>query len=163
MTVGIAAKGYKVAYEPNAYAVETASASVGEELKRKIRIAAGGFQAIFRLLPILNIFKYGVLTFQYVSHRVLRWTLAPLALPILLITNILLAMSGSMFFTAFLVAQLAFYVAALGGYLLEKRKLKIKALFVPYYFCIMNYAVYRGFLRFISGNQSVLWERAKRA
>ena len=34
-------------------------ASVKEELKRKIRIAAGGLQAISRLLPLLNIFRYG--------------------------------------------------------------------------------------------------------
>ncbi|MFK7907650.1 MAG: glycosyltransferase family 2 protein, partial [Chitinophagales bacterium] len=72
MTLRIAQKGYKVRYEPNAYAVEGPSASVKEELKRKIRIAAGGIQAIVRLAPLLNIFKYGMLTFQYVSHRVLR-------------------------------------------------------------------------------------------
>ena len=46
---------------------------------------------------------------------------------------------------------------------LEKKQLRLKALFVPYYFCVMHYAVYRGFFRFVKGNQSVLWERAKRA
>ena len=38
----IAAKGYRIIYEPQAYAMETASENVTEELKRKIRIAAGG-------------------------------------------------------------------------------------------------------------------------
>lgn len=163
MTMRIAKKGYVVRYEPEAEAVETSSASVGEELKRKIRIAAGGLQSIVRLAPLLNIFKYGMLTFQYVSHRVLRWTLAPLALPIILILNIILAQQGSTFYQWILVAQIAFYILASIGYLLEKRKLKVKAFFVPYYFCVMNYAVYRGFGRFMSGQQSVLWEKAKRA
>lgn len=163
MTLRIAQKGYKVVYEPNAFASEGQSASIKEELKRKIRIAAGGFQAIARLKPLLNPFKYGTLTFQYISHRVLRWTLAPLALPILMITNILLAIYGSPIFQYILIAQIAFYVFAFLGYLLEKQKLKIKAFFIPYYFCIMNYAVYRGFGRIIAGSQSSVWERAKRA
>ena len=162
MTMGIAGKGYKVVYEPQAFAAETASASVKEELKRKIRIAAGGIQAIVRLAPMLLPFKNPVLTFQYISHRVLRWTLAPLALPILLIVNIILAMKGIGLFQVFLLLQVIFYVSALIGYILEKRKLKFKAFFVPYYFCIMNYAMYRGFFRFLGGKQSVLWERAKR-
>jgi len=162
MTMRIAAKGYKVAYEPEAYAVETASASVAEELKRKIRIAAGGFQSIVRLSDLLNIFKYGLLSFQYISHRVLRWTLAPISLLLLFISSMILAQKGSTFYQIVLAGQIAFYALALGGYLLEKQKLKIKIFFVPYYFCIMNYAVFRGFFRYISGRQSVLWERAKR-
>ena len=45
----------------------------------------------------------------------------------------------------------------------ERRHMKVKAFFVPYYFCVMNYAVYAGFLRYCKGSQSVLWEKAKRA
>ncbi|MGB0931327.1 MAG: glycosyltransferase family 2 protein [Chitinophagales bacterium] len=163
MTLRIAQKGYKVRYEPNAYAVEGPSASVKEELKRKIRIAAGGIQAIVRLAPLLNIFKYGMLTFQYVSHRVLRWTLAPLVLPLILATNIALAVSTGGMYLAILMLQVLFYAFAAMGYVFEQKKIKVKAFFVPYYFCIMNYAVYRGFMRNWAGSQSVMWEKAKRA
>lgn len=163
LTMRIAQKGFRVQYEPEAYAVETSSASVGEELKRKVRIAAGGLQAVVRLAPLLNIFRYGILTFQYVSHRVLRWTLAPLFLPVLLVINIVLAIQGSRFYQTILLLQIIFYLAAWTGYLLEKRKLKAKAFFVPYYFCVMNYSMYAGFVRLLRGQQSVLWERAKRA
>jgi len=162
LTLRIAQKGYQVRYEPEAYAMEGPSASVGEELKRKIRIAAGGIQAIVRLSPLLNPFKYGILSFQYVSHRVLRWSLAPLALLVLLLTNIVLAIQGSAFFQAILLLQIGFYVAAFIGKVCETRKLKVKAFFVPYYFFIMNYAVYMGLVRFLKGSQSVLWEKAKR-
>lgn len=163
MTMRIAQKGYRVAYEPGAYAVETSSASVQEELKRKVRIAAGGLQAAVRLAPLLNIFRYGTLTFQYVSHRLLRWTLAPAFLPLIFIVNILLATNGPGIYFVILLIQLVFYGAALTGYFLEQRKLKVKAFFIPYYFCVMNYAMYAGLYRLLRGKQSVLWEKSERA
>src|SRR5207237_3014193 len=61
----IAAKGYKIVYEPDAYAVETAAASVKEELKRKIRICAGGWQSMQRLRKRLTAAKSPLLYFQY--------------------------------------------------------------------------------------------------
>jgi poly-beta-1,6-N-acetyl-D-glucosamine synthase len=163
MTMRIAQKGYRVAYEPGAYAVENASASVKEELKRKIRIAAGGLQACVRLASLLNPFRYGVLSFQYISHRVLRWTFAPLALPILFLLNFRLARSGDTFYELLFIVQILFYIFALIGYFLAKYRIKNKFFFVPYYFCVMNYAMYAGFLRLVRGRQSVLWERSKRA
>jgi hypothetical protein len=114
-----------------------------------------------RLSELLNPFKYGVITFQYVSHRVLRWTLAPLALPVIFILNLLLWKQG-VFYQGIMVAQILFYASALLGYLLEKRKIRLKLLFIPYYFCMMNYAVYAGFRRYLKGSQSVLWEKAAR-
>ena len=49
ISMQITLKGYKIIYEPEAYAIETASENVTEELKRKIRIAAGGIQSILWL------------------------------------------------------------------------------------------------------------------
>ena len=163
LTMRIAQKGYRVAYEPNAYAVESSSASIPEELKRKVRIAAGGLQAAVRLAPILNIFRYGTLSFQYISHRLLRWTLAPLSLPLILLSNIFLALEGYRFYQIILGFQLLFYALATLGWLLERRQIKIKVLFIPYYFCLMNYAMYAGFFRLLKGKQSVIWEKSERA
>ncbi len=164
MTMRIAQRGYKVVYEPEAFAVEGHSANMEEEMKRKVRIAAGGLQAVYRLSPILNIFKYGWLSFQYISHRVLRWTIAPIALPILFVLNFYLYKTElNPIYKWLMLAQIVFYAFAVIGYFLEQRKLKIKAFFIPYYFCMMNWAVYRGCFRLIKGNQSVVWEKAKRA
>lgn len=161
VSLRIAMQGYTIQYNPEAYAIETASANVKEELKRKIRIAAGGIQSVVRLAPLLNIFKYGILSFQYISHRVLRWTITPLALLIILIINALLIPLSAVY-QLLMAAQILFYIAALLGWYLESKKIKVKILFVPYYFFIMNYAVYRGFFRYIKGRQHVNWERAKR-
>lgn len=162
ISLRVAMRGYKIDYDPEAYAQETASANVKEELKRKIRIAAGGIQSVVRLYPLLNIFKYKMLSFQYISHRVLRWTVTPLALLMLLFVNISLAFQ-SPFFAVVLVLQGLFYFSALLGWMLENRRLKVKLFFIPYYFYIMNYAVFMGFFRYIKRTQSVNWERAKRA
>jgi cellulose synthase/poly-beta-1,6-N-acetylglucosamine synthase-like glycosyltransferase len=162
ISLRVAMQGYKIDYDPEAYAIESASANVKEELKRKIRIAAGGIQSVVRLVPLLNMFRYGILSFQYISHRVLRWTITPLALMCILLINSVLAFHSPFFFGV-LVLQLLFYVAALTGWVLESKKMKVKVLFVPYYFLIMNYAVYAGFFRFIKKKQSVNWERAQRA
>ena len=161
MSFKIIQKGYKIAYEPDAYALEEPSASVKEELKRKVRIAAGGIQSIVRLSALLNPFRYGVITFQYVSHRVLRWTLAPLALPLIFCLNMFLLNQG-WFYQVFFAGQVLFYLLALAGFLLEKKHIRLKMLFIPYYFCMMNYAVYAGFVRYLKGSQSVLWEKAAR-
>ena len=162
ISLRVAMSGYKIDYNPEAYAIETASANVKEELKRKIRIAAGGIQSIVRLYPLLNIFKYGILSFQYISHRVLRWTITPLALILILVINIILAPFSNLFLVI-LVLQILFYLAALIGWSLENKKLKVKIFFIPYYFFIMNYAVFMGFARYLRNTQSVNWERAKRA
>jgi cellulose synthase/poly-beta-1,6-N-acetylglucosamine synthase-like glycosyltransferase len=153
--------GYKIDYNPNAYAIERPSANIREELKRKIRIAAGGIQSIARLSPLLNIFKFGLLSFQYISHRVLRWTLAPLMLPTIFVLNTLLVGNGC-FYQILFTIQLLFYCMAVTGWHLQSKNLNAKVLFIPYYFLMMNYSVYRGFARYISKSQSVNWERAKR-
>jgi len=160
----VAEEGYRVIYEPEAYATENGSESVGEELKRKIRIAAGGIQSIVWLKSLLNPFKQPVLTFQYVSHRVLRWTVVPFLMILSVILNMVIVTSGynSLLYELLLLGQVMFYSASLLGWILESRQIKVKILFIPYYFCMMNYAVIRGIFRYSAGKQSAVWEKAKR-
>ncbi|MFD0764791.1 glycosyltransferase family 2 protein [Mucilaginibacter lutimaris] len=159
----IANQGYRIIYEPEAYALETASENVAEELKRKIRIAAGGIQSILRLKSLLLPFKFPVLSFQYVSHRVLRWTVTPFFLILAFITNLATAFAGDGFvYTLLFAGQVVFYLLALLGYVMEKRHIRIKALFIPYYFCVMNYAVLAGIIRYFTKKQSSVWEKAQR-
>jgi len=166
ISLRIAMQGYVTQYDQDAYAYETSSANVREELKRKIRIAAGGFQSMVRLAPLLNIFRYGILSFQYISHRVMRWTLAPLCLLLLLVANSALACRAGLFscnlFSIVLWLQALFYSMALLGWFMENRYIKLKILFVPYYFFIMNFSVYLGLIRYLKKSQDVKWERVKR-
>lgn len=162
LSLKICQKGFITAYEPNAFATETASLNSSEELKRKIRICAGGFQSILRLTGLLNPMKNAWLSFQYISHRVLRWAIVPFALVLILITNASLVQQDLVYQIAFL-AQIAFYSMALLGLYYEKIGKKVKILYVPYYFSLMNYAAFAGLKRFVSNQQNVIWEKATRA
>lgn len=166
LSLSIAARGYRVVYEPRAYATEEASASIGEELKRKIRIAAGGWQAMLRLRSLLNPRLHATLSFQYVSHRVLRWSVVPLLLLLLVPANAVLAAGAgpsAPLYRAVLWGQLAFCGLAFAGYLCDRLGYRVKALYAPYYFVVANYAVLRGFGRFLAGRQPATWERVRRA
>jgi cellulose synthase/poly-beta-1,6-N-acetylglucosamine synthase-like glycosyltransferase len=167
ISLRIAQQGYLIKYDSEAWAAESASSSVSEELKRKIRIAAGGIQSIVRLLPLLNVFRYRMLSFQYISHRVLRWTLAPLCLILAFFVNLVICLNTGFYtgsvYTWMFSFQLLFYLLALAGYYFESRKTRIKVFFIPYFFFIMNYAVVRGYFRFLQKKQTVNWEKAIRA
>ena len=167
ISLRVAQDGYTIQYDPEAYAIETASANVKEELKRKVRISAGGIQSIVRLRSLLNIFKYGTLSFQYISHRVLRWSLTPLCLVLLIpVLSVIAVNDGLLSFSLYAILfwlQVLFYAAALLGWFLENRETRVKILFIPYYFFIMNLSVVLGFFRYMKNTQSVNWERSKRA
>ncbi len=155
--------GYVIRYEPDAYAEETSSASMREEQKRKVRIAAGAFQAMGILKNLFNIFRFPVLSFQFLSHRILRWTLCPLCLFIFFIANAALVYQGTRgFYLVVFGLQIVFYAVAWIGWLFASRNIKVKAFYVPYYFMFMNLSVFAGFYRFIRKKQTSVWEKSAR-
>ncbi len=159
----IAQQGYRIVYEPAAYATELSSANITEELKRKVRIAAGGIQSVIWLKNLLLPFKYPMLSFQYISHRVLRWTVTPFLLILAFILNILIALQpDEIFYRLLLIAQILFYGMAILGWMMESRKIRIKILFIPYYFCVMNYAIFAGIIRYFRKTQNAAWDKAQR-
>lgn len=167
LSLRIAMQGHTIAYCANAYAVESGSADMREEEKRKVRIAAGGLQSIRRLRPLLNPFRHGIFCFQYISHRVLRWSLTPVLLFLLLPLNIILIFTTStpLLYAVIWLLQSLFYFMGSWGYYLSTKHIKNKILFIPYYFLFMNINVIRGFnyLRKRKGNASGAWEKARRA
>ena len=165
LSLRIAMKGYTIAYCTNAYAIESGSADMGEEEKRKVRIAAGGLQSIWRLRPLLNPFHYGILSFQYTSHRVLRWSVTPFLLFALLPLNIVVLLLGEspLFYGTLLGLQILFYGMGYWGYYLSTRQIKNKVLFIPYYFLFMNVNVLKGIGYLKRKKGSGAWEKAKRA
>lgn len=167
LSMRIVERGYKIAYCAEAYAIEDGSANMKEEQKRKIRIAAGGLQSIWRLRPLMNIFKHGIVSFQYVSHRVMRWSITPIALFALLPLNVALAFMTTgyttIFYSSILTIQLLFYMMGYWGYVLSTMQIKNKMLYVPYYFLFMNVNVIKGFFYLQKRQGSGVWEKAKRA
>lgn len=166
LSMHIAMKEYKIAYCDTAYALESGSADIKNEEKRKVRIAAGGLQSIARLSSLLipNPFRLGILRFQYLSHRVLRWSVTPVLLFLLFPLNILLAfISSSPIYSILLCLQILFYALAGIGARQQKRQIKNKILFIPYYFLFMNINVIKGFFYLRKNRGKGTWEKAQRA
>lgn len=163
LSMRICGKGYRIGYESGAYAMETASISISEERKRKVRITAGAFQAMKRLGKEITFSKFPLLGFQYYSHRVLRWTVAPMAMIVFFLSGIALSVgTGNHFYVAVTVLQVVFYLIGIIGWKLSSQKQLPRLLFIPYYFLFMNISVFMGWNRYQKGQQSVIWEKAKR-
>lgn len=163
MSLRMVDKGYKIAYTADAYAMEYGSADLTEESKRKRRIAAGGLQSIWWLRNMMNPLRQPVVAFQFVSHRVLRWSITPIALLLLIPLNVLLVfLKAGNIYTWIWVLQLVFYLAAYLGYMLEQYGRRNKLLYVPYYFLFMNLNVFRGMTYLRTHKSSGAWEKAKR-
>lgn len=151
ISMEIVKKGYKIAYTSNAYAMEYGSADLHEESKRKRRIAAGGLQSCWRLRSLMNPLRHPVVAFQFVSHRVMRWTITPVCLFALVPLNTLLVLSGEgIVYTIIWILQILFYASAAAGVRISK------------YFIFMNLNVFRG-MAYLFNNSTGMWEKAKRA
>ena len=151
ISMEIVRMGYKIAYTSKAFAMEYGSADLHEESKRKRRIAAGGLQSSWRLRSLMNPLRHPVVAFQFVSHRVLRWTITPVCLFALIPLNTILVLSGEgIIYTILWILQILFYASALAGMRISK------------YFVFMNLNVFRG-MAYLLNNTSGTWEKAKRA
>jgi len=151
----IARRGYRVTFEPAALAYDR-TVPARAELARKVRTLAGNFQLFARERWLLNPWT-NRLWFQTVSHKVCR-LLGPLFLVAAFVAN--LCLLDALFYRCTLGAQVALYAAAFGGYRIRDAAKSAFFLSVPYTFCLLNWAVVAGFLRFVSGSQRVTWETA---
>jgi biofilm PGA synthesis N-glycosyltransferase PgaC len=163
LSLRVAGQGFRVHYEPDAYAVELPSFSIADEQKRKVRIAAGGFQAIGLLAPLLAFWRHPRLTYLYVSHRVLRWALSPFCLILAYLSNLILFITTrSLPYGLLLAAQTALYAIAALAALFPGLKKKSRLIKLGSYFVFMNVSVLLGFFRFLRGSQAAAWEKARR-
>ncbi len=154
----VIAKRKAVVYEPRASGVEIVTPDVRAEYQRKVRMIAGGYQALFRFRHLLNPFQFPMEMFQLVSHKLMRW----------MVPFFLIAAFGSSLLVAGLhpilaiaaVIQLVFYMLAVLGLASVSLRRWMPA-YVPYYFCAVNFAALVGYWRFHCRRQAVLWGRVR--
>ena len=163
MSMRMVDQGYRIAYTSEAYAMEYGSANLEEESKRKRRIAAGGLQSSWWLRGMMNPLRNPVVAFQFVSHRVLRWSITPIALFLLIPLNTALVfLKGGTVYNVIWVLQILFYLAALAHLMLERSGRCHKLLYVIYYFLFMNVNVLQGMKYLSTYHGGGTWEKAKR-
>ena len=142
-------KGYRCAYEPKAVSYEEAREMVG--FGRRVRIMAGNLQQFGDVGIFLRPFQPLPLLF-FLSHRIGR-LLAAACLPVLLITNLLLWKNP--FYAALGCLQLAFYALALLG---AAGRLRPKFLRLPYYFSMINVAMFIALYGSLARRRAVTWK-----
>ena len=152
-------KGYRIAFEPEAVAYEETTETSEEEFGMRVRVISRGMHGLWYMRRLFNPFNYRFIAFQLFSHKVLRWMI-PFLLPFLLISNLFLV--GTPFYTLTFVAQILFYIGAMGGYLLDKMGKKAKLLALPLYYCVVNAASVAAFFRTIFGKRAIVWETVRK-
>ncbi len=157
-------RGYRNLYEPAAISLEAGSAEAADDLERRTRIAAGGWQSIIRLRGLLNPFRYGWVSFALFSHRALRWMVVPWLMVLLLpLSNIVLVLSGACCsWILLLLLQGLAWAAALLGHVNPSLRSSSRLLLVFHFLYLTNIAAVLGSLRYLRGRQSVTWKRVKR-
>jgi cellulose synthase/poly-beta-1,6-N-acetylglucosamine synthase-like glycosyltransferase len=146
-------RGYSVIYDPEAIATDYAPETIRGEFARRVRIAAGSFQAIPMLLKI-RLDRITALCFF--SHKLLRWLL-PSFLLALMISNAVLI--GRPFYAGFGVLQGAFYAWALLGLACYERLKNVRYALIGHFLVAMNAAFLVGFFRYLRNRRTIEWQR----
>jgi cellulose synthase/poly-beta-1,6-N-acetylglucosamine synthase-like glycosyltransferase len=157
--VRIAARGWRVPYEPEAVAFEETTEDVAHEFGRRARIGAGNWQSVALVPEVLDP-RTGFLHFAFVSHKLLRW-LTPFLLGGALVGSAALAAGPRPLWWAILGVQLAGYGLAAAGRRGLRGRLRRPAS-AAYYFLSMNAALAVGLWRFVRGTQRAAWSRTDR-
>ncbi|WP_409252040.1 glycosyltransferase family 2 protein [Bacillus sp. SCS-153A] len=141
-------------YEPNAITMEETSPKSSEEFGRKVRIVTRSFTGIMSYKHVLNPFMNFDFFYKYMSHKFLRW-LVPYYMILIFIINLFLL--DQTLYQVMFALQVAFYLLALGGKVTNN-----KITYIPYYFCLVNYAALLGTIRALSGKRQATWTPTSR-
>jgi len=158
ISMNVACSGLRVIYDPEAVAIEHGTGTSREEFGRKVRIVAGGLQALGSGQGVPGL-RDPWLLWSYVSHKVLRW-LMPVVLMAVFVSSAALANVHALYLGAF-VAQAGFYAAALFRLARVPGFTGGRAA-VPYYFCLVNGAALAGLWRATMRTQPATWRRTTR-
>jgi cellulose synthase/poly-beta-1,6-N-acetylglucosamine synthase-like glycosyltransferase len=116
LSLAILCDGLRIVRAPDVCVYERSASSAGEEFKRKIRIACQGFSAHRLLWP--HIRRLDALSvYEYCSHKLLRWFVAPVLLGASLLALAGIAVSwGAVWAGASVIVMALMYfgVSALG-------------------------------------------------
>ena len=127
------------------------------EFERKVRTVLRGLTVFFKHLEFLNIFKYGLFSYQFFCHKLLRW-LVPFFLVGALVTNAVLAMS-SLLYLLLLLGQVIFYGIGLYGWITQSLRGVLK---IPMFFLVVNAAIAVAWYQYLTGKRVVLWTPSER-
>ncbi len=159
LNMAVLEQGFICVNEPKAFVYEDVSNDLRAEFKRKVRISTGNFQNLVRFWRLL--FRFDGVSFAFFSHKVLRW-FGPFFLVFgavglsYLITNNVFYYLVSIFSLGLVLLSLL----DLLFFLPNKLSLPLVRYFT--HFFAMNLALLIGFLKFLKGVKTSVWEPTAR-
>jgi len=138
-----------------AVCIEDVTTDISSEYRRKVRISSGNFQNLFFFKHLL--FDFSSICFAFWSHKVLRW-LTPFFIFICLFSSVFL-IPYHKFFIWISCIQLLFLLFPLFNYFFKFNNVFLK--FIAHFY-LMNFALFEGFIKFIKGIKSSIWEPINR-
>lgn len=153
--LNVVMQGYRVIYSDKVFCTEEPSSSSSNAFSRQARITNRTLRALFRRIHLLNPFKYPLFSFEILSHKFIRLSV-PFYLLLLLPINLLLV-EKSLVYQLCLFGQIMIYFAVLAGYLQNKRGQTNGLLLVAYHFMMVQAAIFKGWVDFLSGVNRITW------
>ncbi|HRP01090.1 MAG TPA: glycosyltransferase [Candidatus Kapabacteria bacterium] len=147
----------RVIFEKNAQAKEIRKKSFSNELHRRVRAVAGGIATMVEFSHLANIFKYGIVSFFLISHKVFRW-LSPFFIMLLIFLTFTFWNSSYLWLVLF-YGQLLFYFVALLGWIADRLNINIKFAKICLFVISMNYSSLLGTIRYLKKSQNAIWDR----
>ncbi|MEP6902698.1 MAG: glycosyltransferase, partial [Actinomycetota bacterium] len=149
-------QGLRSIYEPNAICTEETNRQTDKEMKMRVRVISQTFTDLWRNRQMLNPWRSGFYAIELISHKVLRYAV-PLFLLLIFVSAAVLMRYSPLFEMIFLL-QIAFYLLAALGWLIEKMSGNLGLFAIPHYFVLANLASVFGFYKFLRGERYTNWE-----
>jgi poly-beta-1,6-N-acetyl-D-glucosamine synthase len=147
--------GYRCVFEPAAIIFDAPSQSPQQESVRKRRTIAGVAQLV-KLFPDWIWPANNPLWLEFVSHKLLR-LISPLLLITILATN--LALLSYPFYQFVFALQLAFYAAALLGWICQRTGRKAPLFGPPLMFLTLNITTFLALWDVARSRYRVTWQK----
>lgn len=155
ITMNVIEQGKQIVFDKEAVCNEDVPTKSAEEFKRKVRISIGNFQNLMRYKSLL--LGFNGISFAFWSHKVLRW-LTPFLLITAFVSTYFLMFHDAYFKILFLLQLFGFVTPVLDWLL----RINIPLMRFVSHFYLMNLALLRGFIIYMKGVESNVWQPTKR-
>ena len=152
-------KGYRIVFEQDAVAREITEEKAEEEYSMRVRVITRGMNGLAYVRNLLNPFRYPFVSFQLISHKILRWMVPVFSLVAFAVNLMLL---DRPFYRVVMLIQVAFYLSAFAGWLMDRKGRKTRLFSFPMYFCIVNLAAVHALFNFLKGHRMTTWETVRK-
>lgn len=153
-------QGFDTILNPNALVMEEVHTNWEDEFTRKKRISAGNYQNLKYFARVLSK-PFTGLSISWFFHKVLRWILPVLLIPVLIFNLVSFLLFGYSLVPSLITLILILGVVSLHS-LLQRLNLHSRTIERLSYFIYINLALVQGFIFYLKGIQTNVWKPTQR-